>query len=547
MYKDFFGISEAPFSIVPSARFLFLSERHREALTHMLFGVTDGGGFGLLTGEVGTGKTTVLRAMIARLSQETQVAVVLNPALSAHELLAAICDEFALSYTDSASLKQLSDLLHQHLLANHSEGKQTLLLVDEAQHLMPEVLEQLRLLTNLETDSRKLLKVVLIGQPELQQLLQQERLRQLAQRITSRYHLLPLTVDEVGEYIRYRLRAVGCHYDVFDDGVIRYIAKETQCIPRLINLICDKSMQLAHHQGVHQVTKAIAEQACEDVLSWQVPINRGQVESSKQTSSWSRWLLLSLLGGGLAAGAWFATDHLSLPLGEQTAIAAEKVITTDTQLGPMAKDSALKLSSEQRLDTAIKASYQQRQAMQTLYQLWGFDTALNQATCATSSRVHLTCYSGKGSLTSLAMINRPVIVKLQDAHHHDFYAVLYAVTHDQVQLLLGHERIAVPPSWFEQRWDGNYQLLWRPPFGDDASIRYGQQGPRVAWLNQQLNTFLGESQTNQNYFDQGLVDKLRRFQRSQSLNADGIAGKQTLMVLDSALNLPGPTLQPEGV
>ncbi|MDP2532058.1 peptidoglycan-binding protein [Photobacterium damselae subsp. piscicida] len=136
---------------------------------------------------------------------------------------------------------------------------------------------------------------------------------------------------------------------------------------------------------------------------------------------------------------------------------------------------------------------------------------------------------------------------MQDAHHHDFYAVLYAVTHDQVQLLLGHERIAVPPSWFEQRWDGNYQLLWRPPFGDDASIRYGQQGPRVAWLNQQLNTFLGESQTNQNYFDQGLVDKLRRFQRSQSLNADGIAGKQTLMVLDSALNLPGPTLQPEGV
>ena len=156
MYQDFFGITEAPFSIVPSARFLYLSERHREALTHMLSGLTDGGGFGLLTGEVGTGKTTVLRAMISRLPQQAQVAVILNPALSSHDLLATICDELGLNYRDEASFKQLTDIIYQHLIANHAAGRQTLLLVDEAQHLMPDVLEQLRLLTNLETDSRKL-------------------------------------------------------------------------------------------------------------------------------------------------------------------------------------------------------------------------------------------------------------------------------------------------------------------------------------------------------------------------------------------------------
>ncbi len=555
MYQDFFGITEAPFSIVPSARFLYLSERHREALTHMLSGLTDGGGFGLLTGEVGTGKTTVLRAMISRLSHQTQVAVILNPALSAHDLLAAICDELGLHYQSDASFKQLTDIIYRHLIANHAEGRQTLLLVDEAQHLMPDVLEQLRLLTNLETDSRKLLKVVLIGQPELQQLLQQERLRQLAQRITSRYHLLPLTETEVSEYIHYRLTAVDCLYPVFDASSIKYIAKETQGIPRLINLVCDKSMQLACQAGTHQVTKTMAVQACEDILSWQVPVqSKARSKGAKTAASWLPWGVAMALCSTLVVGVWHYWPLPVAPVASPIApnhssYAAVNLsaVETSSELQNQKITTALNPpeNTQERLAKLIDASRKERTSMQTLYRLWGFDTALNQATCATSSRINLACFSGKATLAKLGLINRPVIVTLKDGAQKPFYAVLYAITDDRIELLLGKERISVTPKWFESRWGGQFSLLWRPPLGDKTSIRFGQNGPRVAWLDQQLNDFLGEESPRKGYFDQSILDKLRRFQRSQDLAADGIAGPMTLMVLDSAMNLPGPTLQPE--
>ncbi|WP_318470001.1 ExeA family protein [Photobacterium leiognathi] len=554
MYQDFFGITEAPFSIVPSARFLYLSERHREALTHMLSGLTDGGGFGLLTGEVGTGKTTVLRAMISRLPHQTQVAVILNPALSAHDLLAAICDELGLSYESDASFKQLTDIIYRHLMANHAEGRQTLLLVDEAQHLMPDVLEQLRLLTNLETDSRKLLKVVLIGQPELQQLLQQERLRQLAQRITSRYHLLPLTETEVSEYIHYRLTAVDCLYPVFDASSLKYIAKQTQGIPRLINLVCDKSMQLACQAGTHQVSKQMAVQACEDILSWQVPATASSSRaggSQRHPSLWLPWGVAVAVCSALAVGAW---HYWPLPVAPKAApiepnqslyaVANLSAVETPPSLSTMPVEST-KEATLSRLAKAIDGSRKERTAMQNLYRLWGFDTALNQATCATSSRISLACFDGKTTLAKLGLINRPVVVALEDGAKKPFYAVVYAITDDRIELLLGKDRISVSPKWFEARWNGQFSLLWRPPLGDKTSIRFGQNGPRVAWLDQQLNDFLGENSPRKGYFDQSVLDKLRRFQRSQDLTADGIAGPMTLMVLDSAMNLPGPTLQPE--
>ncbi|MGF1789623.1 AAA family ATPase [Photobacterium profundum] len=553
MYKDFFGITETPFSIVPSARFLYLSERHREALTHMLAGLSDGGGFALLTGEVGTGKTTVLRALISRLTQETQVAVILNPALSAHDLLAAICDELGLSYVDNASFKVLTDTIYQHLLKNHSEGKQTLLLVDEAQHLMSDVLEQLRLLTNLETDSRKLLKVVLIGQPELQYLLQQDNLRQLAQRITSRYHLLPLTADEVSEYVNYRLRAVNCLYPVFDASVVRQLAKATGGVPRLINLVCDKAMLRACQHSRHQVTKVMMTQACDDVLSWQLPATQANRHSSATIpTGFIRWGTTALVAVLLAGGGWYWSSQQ-----EDGSIATATVTTVPASTVQVSEPAPVRAESVEeieivkvatpveRLQAAITQSRHERQAMQSLYQLWGFDTALNQANCTTSQRIQLTCHQGNTDLNRLGLINRPAMVTLQDNQQKTFYAVVYAVTAKHIELLFGGERIAVKPEWFEQHWQGEYTLLWRPPHGSKTTIRYGQQGPRVAWLSQQLNSFLGETQTHSDYFGQSVLDKLRRFQRSQDLAADGIAGPLTLMVLDSALNLPGPTLQPE--
>ncbi|MGF1686335.1 peptidoglycan-binding protein [Photobacterium japonica] len=183
--------------------------------------------------------------------------------------------------------------------------------------------------------------------------------------------------------------------------------------------------------------------------------------------------------------------------------------------------------------------------MQTLYRLWGYDPALNLATCDSSDRIALRCYDGKGTLAQLSQINRPAVVALREPDGAQYYATVYATRDDEVELLLSGERIAVSSAWFDARWDGRYTLLWRPPLGDSAAIRYGQAGPRVIWLDHQLSTLLGALPESQETFGQSLLDKLRRFQQEQNLSVDGIAGPRTLMMIDSALNLPGPKLQAE--
>lgn len=245
MYQHYFGLRDNPFSIAPNPAFLFMSARHKEALAHLTFGLQESGGFVMLTGEVGTGKTTVSRKLLQDLPKHTQVAMVLNPTLSALELLATVCDELGIQHNpQQASLKYFTDLILRHLTANHQEGKNTVLIIDEAQHLLPEVLEQLRLLTNLETNREKLLKVVLIGQPELQELLKRNELRQLAQRITARYHLLPLNAEEVKQYIAHRLSIANGDAAIFSRPALKRVYQITGGIPRVINLICDRALTL---------------------------------------------------------------------------------------------------------------------------------------------------------------------------------------------------------------------------------------------------------------------------------------------------------------
>ena len=261
MYTAFFALSEVPFSIAPNPRFLFMSDRHREALSHLTHGlggagVANTGGFVLLTGEVGTGKTTISRCLMEQLPENVQSAFILNPTLSSQELLATICDELNIKYRKTgATLKTLTDKIQHKLLKNHESNINTLLIIDEAQHLQPEVLEQLRLLTNLETNTKKLLQVILIGQPELQQLLKRRDLRQLAQRITARYHLLPLNKQEVASYIKHRLSVVDCHRNIFSKSAVALIHKLSQGIPRLINLLCDRSLMIAYNNNDAVVTK----------------------------------------------------------------------------------------------------------------------------------------------------------------------------------------------------------------------------------------------------------------------------------------------------
>ena len=305
MYTSYFGLEEKPFSIAPNPDYLFMSDRHREALNHLTYGLGDTGGFVLLTGEVGTGKTTISRRLMENLPENTQAAFILNPTLSSQELLATLCDELKIRYRKTgATLKTLTDKIQQKLLKNHSENINTLLIIDEAQHLQPEVLEQLRLLTNLETNTKKLLQVILIGQPELQQLLQRRDLRQLAQRITARYHLLPLNKQEVDQYLKHRLSVAKCFRRIFDKSAVNAIHKTCKGIPRLMNLLAERALMNAYNSNNAVVNRKIVLQAAYDALG-----------DEYQIVAWwqSTWLksgsLIVLLSLVLFAGIWWGTTQ----------------------------------------------------------------------------------------------------------------------------------------------------------------------------------------------------------------------------------------------
>jgi type II secretory pathway predicted ATPase ExeA len=310
MYTAYFGLSEAPFSIAPDPSYLFMSDRHREALAHLSYGLggssfEKNGGFVLLTGEVGTGKTTISRTVMEKLPENTQASFILNPTLSCEELLACICDNLKVRYKKTgATLKYLTDKIQTKLLKNHNENINTLLIIDEAQHLKPEVLEQLRLLTNLETNTKKLLQVILIGQPELQQLLQRRDLRQLAQRITARYHLLPLTKLELNQYIQHRLSVAQCTRPLFNKAAISALHKMSKGIPRVINLLCDRALIIAYGKNDTVIGRKIIQQAAVEAL--------GDVETHEPfwhipAKFFSIALLICAIG---YLGYWFGTEKL---------------------------------------------------------------------------------------------------------------------------------------------------------------------------------------------------------------------------------------------
>ncbi|WP_261816613.1 ExeA family protein [Vibrio gallicus] len=534
MYKDYFGFVDEPFSIVPSPKFLFLSGRHREALTHLQMGISGGGGFAMLTGEVGTGKTTVSKAMLASLESNWVTGLILNPTFSELELLEAICDEFCLTYQQPTSLKQLSQLIYQYLLQNHQQGKQTLLFIDEAQHLSAQVLEQLRLLTNLETESHKLLKVLLIGQPELQQKLQTVELRQLAQRITGRYHLLPLIEKEIGDYIQFRLRVAGCDKKLFSSKALKIIASKTQGVPRLINLVCDKALHYAMLSQLNEVDSKIALQASQDVVAFQVLPQAGL---SSSTSVISRKAMCAgfILCAGLGFGAMSMWQQYHR-VGDEHAM----LVQQQQKLEQRSQTLVMQREQQnQRLDSLVEQSSSLTTAMQSLYALWGYKASIIDANCLSSTHAPFHCYQGTASLEQIVASNRPTVLTLY-REGMPFYALLTYVGRDKVELIINNQSLKLPLTWLKQHWQGEFTTLWYSEITDTLKLDY--RGVQVSKLDELLAKALNVEPLNTSLFTASLKQRVSSFQEWQGLTADGVAGERTLRQLDRLSNHKAPTL-----
>ncbi|MBA4372360.1 MAG: hypothetical protein C0402_05810 [Thermodesulfovibrio sp.] len=293
MYKEYFGFRELPFSIAPDPRYLYMSDQHRDALAHLLYGINSDGAFILLTGEVGTGKTTVCRCLLEQMPPDCDIAFILNPKMTTVELLAAVCDEFRIAYpAGNTSLKVFVDAINAFLLDAHARGRRAVLILEEAQNLSPDLLEQIRLLTNLETNQRKLLQIIMLGQPELREMLAREDLRQLSQRITARYHLGPLSLSEVPAYIAHRLAVAGVRGRLFPEPTIKKIFTLSNGIPRLINLICDRALLGTYAQGREDVDLPTLVKASQEVFGADASPRRHRVRMPLMTAP-------AVLGAGL--------------------------------------------------------------------------------------------------------------------------------------------------------------------------------------------------------------------------------------------------------
>ncbi|WP_061035027.1 MULTISPECIES: ExeA family protein [Vibrio] len=534
MYKDFFGFVELPFSIVPNSRYLYLSQRHKEAITHLQAGLGDGGGFAMLTGEVGTGKTTVAKAMLANLDENTKAGLILNPTFSSRDLLEAICDEFKVTYPQDATLKQLNQAIHEYLLRNHKLGWTTLLVIDEAQHLAADVLEQLRLLTNLETDTRKLLKVLLVGQPELQRLLQTTQLRQLAQRITGRYHLLPLDEKETADYIAFRLHTAGGDQQLFDRSSTKLIAKYSHGIPRLINLVCDKSLNMSYYKGNVVVDRQTVHQACEEVMQFQAEIYQ-QDKPIRRSFEWPAWGSVAI-GVFAALGVGWAVTH-NMPMEVPTNTAPTVAAQTPIQPAVVAPIVNEQLTNEQR--EQLLAQTQSNLAVNDLYKLWGYRASVRDNLCLSEPQSTMRCERKMATWPLLVQQNRPVILEL-NYQGEVGYVILYAIGDGKVEVLNGKERLRLPISWLKPLWQGNIIELWQAPLKD--TLRLDMEGPAIEVLDKLLAEAVNEQPLDTDIYDGAMKERVELFQRWQGIGVDGIAGQRTLERLQQSAQPDAPAL-----
>jgi len=543
MYNAHFGFNAAPFAITPDPHYLYLSERHQEALAHLLYGVKEGSGFVLLTGEVGTGKTTLCRCLIDQAPENVDVALLLNPRLSSLELLATLFDELRLHYDSSFSLKNFVDTLNTYLLTSYGIGRRTVLILDEAQNLSTEVLEQVRLLTNLETNRQKLLQIILVGQPELKTLLNRTNLRQLAQRITARYHLLPLSKKDTQGYIEHRLEVSGVRHKVFENRCMGRIYRETGGIPRLINIICDRALLGGYVKNVQLITKAMVGKAITEVRgerSFYFPLHWLAAALAIIFIFGTSFIFLSSLESPQRL-ALEEDDRrvfaLSLPPkgGLQTVndYVPEVRALTEEEANDIPEVHAhlRTILSTNNLATDITSAFE------FLFQEWGvnYQKLMGESACQRAINIELACLHKIGTWDDIRRYNRPVIIELVNEAGKQHHAVVTHLDSEKAWLNFGEQTFLVPLARINEYWLGQFLLLWRPPEIPVRVLNRGDEGEAVIWLRKHLDQATQRSlePSPSPRFDKALRERIKEFQASQQLTVDGLAGEQTLLLLQA--------------
>jgi len=545
MYTGFFGLHEKPFSITPDPRYLFMSARHGEALAHLVYGVTESGGFVQLTGEVGTGKTTLVRSLLLnRMPDNADVAVVLNPQITAQEFLLTICEELGVQVPEQKeSIKALTDALNHHLLSAHAKGRRTILVVDEAQNLAPAVLEQVRLLTNLETSKQKLLQIILIGQPELRELLSRNDLRQLAQRITGRYHLEPLTREETAQYVEHRLRVAGALGEVIDSAAKKEVFRISAGVPRLINVICDRALLGAYSQESRIVTRRLIKRAAAEVSG-----ELGGMSTARRIALATAFVAIAVI----AASIWALTRDPGSVLVKSSPVAVEQAVVQTPVIetaGPEATEAATESPPEAPAPTLADALTLAGEltttdfAMASLFELWGLEyTRGSVNACSQAAAAGLACLSQRGAWNGLRQLNRPAILTVIDDNGDSHEIVLTGIDGDNADLSIGGVRVSHPISEVSDLWFGQFMLLWRPPAGVPIALTQGSRGAEVVWLRKSLaevDARYGTTNIDSDEYDANLQAIVRQFQKDYRLDVDGLAGQQTLIVISSLLPADG--------
>ncbi len=580
MYYDFFGFREPPFSIAPDPRYLYLSERHKEALAHLMYGVQGQGGFIVITGEVGTGKTTVSRCFIENVPDHVDIALILNPRLSARELLSSVCDELEISHPLGASIKQLVDLINADLLKAHAAGRHKVLVIDEAQNLSADVLEQLRLLTNLETAEKKLLQIVLLGQPELQALLARPELRQLNQRVTARYHLDALAADELPGYLRYRLGVAGLRADIFTAGAIKTLFRVSDGIPRLVNLISDRALLGAYAEGEHIITRGHIRTAAHEVkggMSAAVASRNGR--NKRHLLMISASVLLALVATVLLLDRW-DTDAVSPSPQASEAVqplegAIERLEDEDED------EDAIENESENESEIGNQNQNQEEGRMQAdlptlpefdfarqtssrtgayrlLFSIWGLDysPSENPAECLFAVANNLRCLERQGTWGSLSFLDRPAILELRNTEEsmgedsragatgETGYAVLRSINGKEAVLLTTDGLQTVSAGSLERYWSGKFTVLWQLPsymLGERDETPAARAG-MAARMMELAELYSPDPAENDRINRMDLDEQVRWFQSKKGLAVDGIAGPMTLIQINNDLDADLPRL-----